>query len=323
VLLERDGVVLGTQALIPIKMIDTDGVFLTAKSEETLLDPTMRGEGALERMYALLFARAEEMSITAIWGFTPAVKAFIRLGFDVPGRTAQLLTVLDSRGFSQSDANRHESAGRVPRRVLFRLAVGLASVWSKGLFGVARRARRVPQSLHMSIANDVPTGAAQLMHSFVTQWGGCTLFRDSEYLRWRVFSNPWIKPRVLCAYVGGSLAGWVIYSSGTDGLGYIVDIVASDGHSASISASVVVSALLYGAVEDLRNGGTTAIRAWSVSAHPFDRLVRREARRLGFLLIDKGNPFVLWRATERVARSSQSHFDAWYMTRIYTEGTNG
>src|SRR5687768_285977 len=48
--------VVGIQCAIPLKMHDVEGrTFLSAKSEDTLVDPQYRGQKIFERMYAFLF----------------------------------------------------------------------------------------------------------------------------------------------------------------------------------------------------------------------------------------------------------------------------
>ena len=54
VIAEFEGRIVGTQALILIDMIDQSGGFVTAKSEETLVDPSMRGRNLFARMYVPL-----------------------------------------------------------------------------------------------------------------------------------------------------------------------------------------------------------------------------------------------------------------------------
>lgn len=85
------GRIAGTQAFIPIPMIDHTGVFWTAKSEETLVDPDYRGQKLFDRMYDLLFEYARSHDLRYIWGFTPATKAFGKIGFQIPGMTEQIL----------------------------------------------------------------------------------------------------------------------------------------------------------------------------------------------------------------------------------------
>lgn len=91
VFIEGHGDILGTQAYIPITMIDQNGVFATAKSEETLLHPKLRGKNAFANMYEILFAIARQNDVHGIWGFTPAGKAFRRIGFETPSSVTQLL----------------------------------------------------------------------------------------------------------------------------------------------------------------------------------------------------------------------------------------
>jgi len=66
-----NGRIAGTQAFIPIQLIDKDGPYWTAKSEETLVDPDYRGKRLFEKMYARLFDYAREHDFACIWGFTP------------------------------------------------------------------------------------------------------------------------------------------------------------------------------------------------------------------------------------------------------------
>lgn len=58
VVAKEGGRVVGTQALMPITMVDAAGDILTAKSEETLVDASMRGKGVFQKMYEPLLAHA-------------------------------------------------------------------------------------------------------------------------------------------------------------------------------------------------------------------------------------------------------------------------
>jgi len=67
-------------------MIGNKRVFLTGKSESTLISKQYRGQGIFERMYSKLFEIATRQGVAVIWGFTGATKAFSKLGFTVPAR---------------------------------------------------------------------------------------------------------------------------------------------------------------------------------------------------------------------------------------------
>ncbi len=76
---------IGTQAAIPLYFVGPEGkLMLTAKSEDTLLDPDYRGKGLFELMYKLLIVECRKAQIVSIWGFTYAKKPFLKIGFQIP-----------------------------------------------------------------------------------------------------------------------------------------------------------------------------------------------------------------------------------------------
>lgn len=88
--------IVGIQCAIPLEFIGANGqVVLTAKSEDTLVDPSYRGQKIFERMYQVLFDECIKAGIKYIWGFTPAQKAFERIGFEIPFIAEQALLVFN------------------------------------------------------------------------------------------------------------------------------------------------------------------------------------------------------------------------------------
>ncbi|HPM32227.1 MAG TPA: GNAT family N-acetyltransferase, partial [Chryseolinea sp.] len=88
--------IVGIQCAIPIELISSKGkIVLTAKSEDTLVDPAYRGQKIFERMYELLFDECRKSGIQYLWGFTPAQKAFERIGFEIPFKAEQALLVFN------------------------------------------------------------------------------------------------------------------------------------------------------------------------------------------------------------------------------------
>ena len=77
--------IIGTQCAIPIILKKADGKeILSGKSEDTLVDPEYRGMQLFEKMYSSLFSECRKSGINYIWGFTPALKPFIKIGFEAP-----------------------------------------------------------------------------------------------------------------------------------------------------------------------------------------------------------------------------------------------
>ncbi|MDX9856231.1 MAG: GNAT family N-acetyltransferase [candidate division Zixibacteria bacterium] len=325
---DDDGRIVGTQAFIPIRFIDRDGVYWTAKSEETLVDPDYRGQKLFERMYELLFGYAEERSLRYVWGFTPATKAFLKLGFKIPCATEQLLFPFHAVGISNLIESRvlvGRSVSTVDRlkMIPYRIGAAGARLTASAKFGLARRAGLVGDSLDTRIVEAAPDGCAELCRRFVGQYGGPTIYRDEAYLEWRIFNNPYTKPIMRAAFERNTLVGWIIYSIGDENVGYIVDVMAATPDNATLAPRQIVKRLLVEALDDLRRTGIAAARGWCVTNHPFDKLVREVSRSLGFFHVRRGHAVVVLGSTPEFHDPLDDSFSDWYVTRIFTEGVAG
>ncbi len=310
---ESNGEVVGTQALIKIDMIDGCKVFRTAKSEETLISPSMRGRNLFARMYEPLFEYAKDTEIRAIWGFTPAGIAFQKVGFEVPGETSQIM-----RAFS-SDA----AATLLPavkqnqfRKLAYRVGGGALAAYS-ALASWLNDAGRHPvefKFLHRS-----PEWATTLSDKFIAQWGGCTIHRSTPYLQWRVFSNPYCHPYFVAAFYSNQPVGFVCFAISKQKVASIVDIVAID--VVGCAAQTTTLALLSFAAAYSRSLGAVAIRGWSVTTHPFDALVCAAGRKLGWIKLRHGFNVIFKELN--VSGASPPPFTEWYVSRIFTEGVLG
>lgn len=333
VIAEDQGQVIASQALIPIRMADRSGVFWTAKSEETLVDPAYRGRQVFEKMYELLKQFAQGAGIRSIWGFTPATRAFARIGFQTPGKTSQIFLPFTGRAIPVLLDRQPETGNRTALRRIGRLAYRTAGAFAGLVSSLEFRLKSpaVPApypgedrtTLHFRHLTSAPAEAGDVCRLFIRQWGGCTIFRDASYLQWRLFDNPHVKALFRGAYVGDQLCGWVAYALGDDGMGYVVDLIAVDGVKPDVPARKIVRGLLSLAVNELRQMGALGVRGWHVNEHPFDRLVLREAKALGFWHIRRGHDVVILYTPGTEAETALGNFRDWYVTRIYTEGLLG
>jgi len=333
VVAEDQGHIVGTQALIPIRMVDGNGVFWTAKSEETLVSPAYRGQQIFEKMYDLLKQYAQSSGIRCIWGFTPATRAFTRIGFETPGKTSQVffpfsgdaITVLLNRQAGDDKGNRPSRISRMAYRIAGTVAGSVSSLrfklTSSAAFTGSQEDSRT--GLHFRLLTGAPAEAGEACRSFVHQWGGCTILRDTAYLQWRLFDNPYVRALFWGAYVGNQLCGWVAYALGDDGMGYLVDMIAVDRERLRVPAREIVKGLLSTAVNDLRQMGALGMRGWHVNNHQFDKLVLREAKALGFWHIKRGHDVVVLYVPGSATEAGPADFQQWFVTRIYTEGLLG
>ncbi|MCX5919592.1 MAG: GNAT family N-acetyltransferase [Deltaproteobacteria bacterium] len=313
----------GTQAIIPIRMIDQKGVFWAAKSEETLVDPAYRGQNLFAKMYELLFAYARQKGLYAIWGFTPARRAFEKIGFAIPLQTRQLFLPFSS----------HYLPAILEKPYAWPLGV-LALIGSRiiHLKGILRRLLRgnFPDhhdGLEIIYSPEPPAEAGTICERFVHTWGGTTIYRDPEYLAWRFYGNPYLRPLCLVAKQKDHIQGFLFFCMTPDRMGYIVDLLAIPvGNNLPINSAIddvyrVVSALIKESVRRLESMGALGVRIWSVGGHPFDRLVRQELKRQGFLFVSKGHDMIFQLVSGLPERQGLSMIKNWYITRAFTEGT--
>lgn len=312
VVAKEGGRVVGTQALMPITMLDAVGDILTAKSEETLVDSSMRGKGVFQKMYEPLMAYAREQGVKAIWGFTPAHKAFEGVGFHVPDRTSQLVQPLSLRAAAAFG----DAVGTGLRRMVLSTAIGAAALVSAARVALASDRTG---GIRLQVLEQPPTEAGALCREFVRGWGGVTILRDPAYLKWRYYDNPAVRATLLGAYRGEALVGWIAFSLDEASIGYVVDAMVLRAED----AQQILHALMLHAVLTLRSAGAVAIRSWRLNAHPFDQLISKVARGLGFYLLRRGEPVVLYLADGQEAASSLSLWNDWFVTRAYTQGEVG
>jgi len=322
VVAEKGGRILGTLAQIPMRMIDQEGEFLTGKSEEALLDPAIRGTGIYSAMLDKIFACMENQGTLVVWGFTPAIKANLKAGFEAHTSIGQLFFPMHADAVNVLLKNSPLSGVKGQG---MKLLVSLAGVLSAAYLSSTglRINHALAKNIHIKTLWAPPDDGAELCRAFVRQWGGITVLRDVRFMRWRIFENPHIRATVRAAYLDGKLLGWVAYSLDDNSVGHIVDIIAASSEHKPSEIETVVAVLLKDAVVGLRKTGALGVRAWKVNRHPFDDLVAKAARKVGFYLIPRGEWLVLHCLPGATARPWLSTLDNWYINRIFTEGVLG
>ncbi|QQS11074.1 MAG: GNAT family N-acetyltransferase [Rhodospirillales bacterium] len=314
---ELDGEVVGTQALIVIDFLDALGVRPTAKSEETLVAPSMRGKDLFGRLYEPLLAYARDHDIGAIWGFTPARTAFERLGFQVPTTTAQVICALDAAAAMR--LRPQPAAGRV-RSVAERIAsLGMATASR-----IAESSYRPPTRISLRTEERAPDWADALSHRFIARWGGTTIHRSREYLEWRFFRNPFVQSEFVAAYAGDVPVGYVCVGPTAEGVTALLDAFVADAEDSPITASQIITSLLKEVMTRARANGSSAIRGWAgVTDHAFDRALKSAARRLGWITVRQGNPMIAMLLSSVGGRRQVPPVRDWYISRAFTEGSGG
>lgn len=310
---EHGGEVVGTQALIPIELIDGTGTYWSAKSEETLVASSMRGRGLFRRLYEPLMRLARERRLESIWGFTPATSAFLKEGFTAPARTSQLVRAFNNKALGALlSSTQPDERNRLRYDIASRLLATYGTV--VGAFGARR------SFLDLRDLDTAPAWADELSNAFIRQWGGTTIHRSQEYMQWRLFENPFRRCLVVAAFRDQKPVGWIAFGIGSTGVAAVVDVFVAPPDPAE--AGAIVQALVGEATRRSRDMGASAIRAWHVSEHPFSRVIRRAVARLGWVHARRGFEMVLKQTPAIQPRPESATMDQWYVSRVYTEGSD-
>ena len=322
VIAEHRGSIVGTQAVLPVPFRDTAGRHLTGKSEETLVTPEARemvrrqGGDLFGALMARVCEEAARRGMRRVWGFTPAESSFARVGFQVAGRTRQLVHPISPRAVTVLLGDAGSSVSR---------RAGLtAAGWTAAMMGeltrhIPRPRQHAGDPLTVTMLDEVPETIGDVTRHFVAQWGGLTIDRDRAFLDWRIARNPYVRARMVGVTWRGSLVGFGALALDADGMGHVVDLTAADATHDRTLASATVGLLLAEACRRLRDMGALAVRMWRVGTHPFSELVARTAMGRGFLPIAQGHPVVV----RALHDEPLPPLHEWYVTRLNTEGRLG
>jgi hypothetical protein len=173
--------IVGIQCAIPLELVSNTGeIILTAKSEDTLVHPGYRGQKLFERMYDLLFTECKRAGIKYIWGFTPALKAFERIGFTAPFTTSQAVLVLNPLKAYQHLSSLNPANKAIDK---FKIA-GLSFLcWMKALFKISGNQLIVNKSAHFNTD-------ASLQKYYPSSQKFYFIRQDAAYIKWRLLDNP-------------------------------------------------------------------------------------------------------------------------------------
>ncbi len=293
--------IVGIQCAIPIELISSKGkVVLTAKSEDTLVDPAYRGQKIFERMYALLFDECRKAGVQYLWGFTPAQKAFERIGFEIPFKAEQALLV-----FNPLKAYHYLTGLNAQNTSVDKLKIlGLCMLsWIKGF-------KRHFISLRN---NDLREALIQKKNDFFQTCYGdhdyFTLNETDEYMKWRIDQNPFQNSySSFQLHKNETLAIDAILNVRED-VAYLEQIFSCQNETAPIIASLAAKAT---------KKNVSLIRALCFSTNQELVLQGDQLTKAGFTYLKRGSYFV-WKSLNTSIHISPNRL---LLNRLFTQGNN-
>ncbi|MEJ1236522.1 GNAT family N-acetyltransferase [Chryseolinea sp. T2] len=292
--------VVGIQCAIPISLVNSAGDrVMTAKSEDTLVDPSYRGQKIFERMYEMLFDACKNAGIKYIWGFTPARKAFERIGFQIPFQAHQALMVMNPRKAYAYLSRLNPSNKRIDKLKI------------AGLTFLSRLASRVvPNPPDLELKRTAFYDKQHTLKALAPNGEMFYLDMTTDYLEWRLkrnpFGNNYDNFQIL---QNGKLVADALINTRLPRLGYVEQIIFGEGLNENDKQKIV------GAIVRELKYKVDLIRVLCFDAN--DALIDQEQlfKRSGFIILKRGGYFV-WKELEPAGLEPNKLF----LSRLFTQG---
>ena len=294
--------IVGTQSAIPIILINEKGDrILSAKSEDTFVDPGYRGQKLFENMYQLLFEECRKAKINYIWGFTYARKPFLKIGFEIPFDSVQgirIQRILESYNYlsSLNPKNRLKEYLQIGALCLF----GLIKRFFSSLFSSKEISVNKFEKLK-------PTEISRFDTADRSLWN---IERTKEYIDWRYNLNPH-KNNFLQYFSENNSSG--IVNNRLEGFSYLEEIVFNNRPDIKDCTLFVESVLK----ENSKICRPFLYRFWGFTTNQINSFEVSILKKCGFVFIpSKGTSFV-WKSLDSNSLIFPQNLN---ISRAYTQG---
>ncbi|HKR03773.1 MAG TPA: GNAT family N-acetyltransferase [Bacteroidia bacterium] len=283
--------IVGTQAAIPIELISSSGEkMMTAKSEDTLLDPAYRGKGLFDQMYQLLFKVCKEKKIKYIWGFTYAKKPFLKVGFEIPFDAMSGVFAINIFQSYKYLSGLNPQNKFLDKFKIFGLSVMSYLNTIKQGFAGTQLSEKL--SCRLNFEFDRNEFLQQALHNQEKKmW---TISLADEYIDWRYKKNPYPNNY---SFISGlkdqNVISEAIINSRNDGYAYIEQIFFS-----SESDPGAKKAIINEAIKNIRLKKSFLIRFWGFRNNKLNSEQIDFLKKCGFIFVKKGTSFVWKRLTD-------------------------
>ncbi len=301
--------VVGSQAAMYMNVVLSHGEkILTAKSEDTLVDPTYRGKNIFNNMYEMLFDECKKNGIEYIWGFTTAIKPFKGMNFEVPWSHSQTLAVSNPIAAYKYLVKLNSKNKLKDKFKIFGLAAkSYLKLKSSFLFAVPKL---------KGFQEDIPVADASLIIGNILKTSQSPYFaidQDANYQRWRFYANSNYKTvKTYSLIIENQLKAFLIIHISDENIGYIVQAL----FDPSLGEKVIEKFIQQSTAKIFRLG-VSIIRNWSFTHTEYNNKENQHFIKVGYTFLDRGVPFV-WKSLNNGPLDPSNLISF----KILSEGTN-
>lgn len=296
--------IVGTNCVIPVEVLDDRGQrILTGKSEDTLVDPEYRGRNIFYDLYQVLFAECEKEGIQAIWGYTPAIKPFRKLGFDIPFHHSQSIVV-----FKILPSFRYLNGKNAENSFLTK-----AKIFALCLMSRLKFSTRSKKSTLKIVDSDSIKPFMELCNDFGNYPpNSFAIHHTQDYFNWRYTENPNLKGlrNLVWKDEQNDVVAAVILNITAENICYISHLAFKSGLRFKARKAVLVTMAVH-----LKRQGVAAVRNWHFRTNPYNEEEIKLYEESAFTILDRGIAFV-WKDLTQ-SQLDPNHF---LLSRASTQG---
>jgi hypothetical protein len=301
--------IVGIQCAIPLIFVgNNDQKILTAKSEDTLVDPNYRGMQIFEKMYNLLFEECKKKGIKFIWGFTPAYKPFKKLGFNLDVKAKQELLVVNlfaSFKFLSTINKQNKSIDKLKILLLciFSFFKGLNRFFIK--IDLSYKTTDFNSALNIKNINffNLDKSTDKLF----------TLLQDEIFYKWRIIENSYNNEYFSLDFIDrqtNKICANLILNLRKE-VSYIEQMVFSENLDIHRQKKIIAAAIIF-----LQKRNANLIRFLAFDSNPINKKEIQSLNEIGFVKLNRGNWFV-WKCLDKDFNINPSSI---FLSRLFTQG---
>jgi hypothetical protein len=302
--IKAENKIVGIQCAIPLMMVDfNNNEILTAKSEDTLVDPNYRGLDIFNKMYALLFEECQKKGVNYIWGFTPAYKPFIKLGFKLDFKSSQLIYVIKPFKAYEYLTSLNPNNRFIDKLKIFGLSF-LSKVYSfKTLTKIKNNFIVEFKNFELKILS---------FNNNEHYKSSINLRLDIDYIKWRIIDNAHNNnyKNIVISDQNKNIVADIIINT-REKVGYIEQIIFSS--TLDLTSKTEIIKLV---VHELIALEIALIRFLCFESNPINAIETKILLSLGFYKISRGNWFV-WKSLQDTSKFEAKDV---VLTRLFTQG---
>jgi len=224
--------VVGTQGMIPIYINIKGRVYLSGKSENSLLDLKYRGRGLFTELYDFALSLCKAKKMCCVWGLTgekSAIKVLRKLGFSIYENVMHnSVLILSPRKFisSQILKSRHGVARKIAESLLV-MFLFLYSSARRFSYRYLKRTTKTPREFSIEQKVRSVSDLGRLYERLRQNYADLIhIEQDEKYVTWRIFNNPNIEYTTYFVYEDNLLRAYCYVSSKKNA--YLSDLTFED-----------------------------------------------------------------------------------------------